>query len=46
VPMDWVAEARKCPFDDLPARFCGCPEGERIMDEGPTDGTQHHDPRP
>jgi hypothetical protein len=33
VPMEWVGESRRCPFDELPARICGCPEGERIMDE-------------
>lgn len=30
--MDWVAESRKCPFDELPIRICGCPEGERLLE--------------
>lgn len=30
--MDWVPESRMCPFDELPAMICGCPEGERIVE--------------
>lgn len=28
---EWSVDARKCPFDELPIRFCGCPEGERLL---------------